>query len=138
MRLNRRSENLTVSKWRVRTRRAVAVFPVKSWFDDYQARPAPTTRSRSTQSRGSHQTASEGSCAANRADPRLAPLGRFVEPDQRDLGSPARFAKIFPFPIDPNHIYNPRRLVPKEGRIAIVTDVERDAVDAGSMLDETC
>jgi hypothetical protein len=25
-----------------------------------------------------------------------------------------------------------------EGRIAIVTDAERDAVDAGSMLDETC
>jgi glutathione S-transferase len=27
---------------------------------------------------------------------------------------------------------------PEEGRIAIVTDAERDAVDAGSALDETC
>ena len=50
---------------------------------------------------------------------------------------PVPFAKIFPFPPDPNHFYIPRRLVPSEGRIAIVTDAGRDAVDAGGALDES-
>ena len=36
---------------------------------------------------------------------------------------PAPFAKIFTFPFYPNHFYIPRRPVPNEGRIAIVTDV---------------
>jgi hypothetical protein len=39
------------------------------------------------------------------------------------------FAKIFPFPFGPNHLHISRRLVPLEGRLAIVTDAGRDAVD---------
>ena len=62
---------------------------------------------------------------------RVARIREFVEPDQRDAGSPVLFAKIFPFPPDPNQIYKPRRLVPLQGRIAIVTDAGWDAVDAG-------
>ena len=49
----------------------------------------------------------------------------------------ALVAKIFPFPPDPNHFYIPRRLTPHEGRIAIVTDAGRDAVDAGGAADES-
>src|SRR5260221_6458719 len=45
---------------------------------------------------------------------------------------PAPFAKIFRFSLDPNHIYIAHRLVPLEGRIAIVTDAGRDAVDAAA------
>jgi hypothetical protein len=48
-----------------------------------------------------------------------------------DLGCPAPFSKIFLFPLDPNHLYVRLRLVPLEGRFAIVTDAGRDAVDAG-------
>jgi hypothetical protein len=48
-----------------------------------------------------------------------------------DLGScPAPFAKIFWFSTDPNHLPIPGRPVPLEGRLAIVTDAGRDAVDA--------
>jgi hypothetical protein len=47
---------------------------------------------------------------------------------------PAPFSKIFRFHFDPNHFNNSRRLVPHEGRIAIVTDAGRDAVDAGALL----
>ena len=43
---------------------------------------------------------------------------------------PAPFAKIFPFAADPNQLHIPHRLVPLEGRIAIVTNAGRDAVDA--------
>src|ERR1700688_844067 len=63
---------------------------------------------------------------------------RFVEPDQSDLPCPVPFAKIFRFAPDPNHFYNSRRPVPLQGRIAIVTDAGRDAVDAGGALDESC
>jgi hypothetical protein len=42
-------------------------------------------------------------------------------------------AKIFPFRPDPNQLYIPHRLVPTEGRIAIVTDAGRDAVDAAAL-----
>ena len=38
------------------------------------------------------------------------------------FGCPAPFAKIFWFSEDPNHLYICRRLIPHEGRIAIVTD----------------
>jgi hypothetical protein len=38
--------------------------------------------------------------------------------------------KIFPFPSEANHLFICRRLVPLEGRLAIVTDAGRDAVDA--------
>jgi hypothetical protein len=56
-----------------------------------------------------------------------------------DLGfvCPAPFAKIFPFSLNPNHLYIPRCLVPLEGRIAIVTDAGRDAVDARRASDES-
>jgi hypothetical protein len=50
------------------------------------------------------------------------------------LGRPVLFEKIFLFPPDPNQIYILRRLVPLEGRIAIVTDAGRDAVDAKMLL----
>ena len=36
------------------------------------------------------------------------------------------------FPFHPNHLHISCRLVPQEGRLAIVTDAGRDAVDAGS------
>jgi hypothetical protein len=49
---------------------------------------------------------------------------------------PAPFAKIFLFTPDPNHRRIPRRLVPPEGRLAIVTDAGRDAVDAGGADNE--
>jgi hypothetical protein len=52
---------------------------------------------------------------------------------QSDLGSPALFAKIFPFSLTPNHFYNFSRPTPQEGRIAIVTDAGRDAVDAAAL-----
>jgi hypothetical protein len=45
---------------------------------------------------------------------------------------PAPIAKIFGFSFYPNHFYIPRRLVPLEGRIAIVTDAGWDAVDAAA------
>src|SRR6267142_5351002 len=47
-----------------------------------------------------------------------------------EMACPAPFAKIFPFAPDPNQFTESRRLVPHEGRIAIVTDAGRDAVDA--------
>ena len=40
----------------------------------------------------------------------------------------------FRFSPDPNQLYRFRRLVPQEGRIAIVTDAGRDAVDADAPL----
>jgi hypothetical protein len=49
---------------------------------------------------------------------------------------PDPVAKIFLFSLDPNHFYIRRRSVPKEGRIAIVTDEGRNAVDVGSAVDE--
>jgi hypothetical protein len=49
---------------------------------------------------------------------------------------PAPFAKIFWFSEQANHFNNPLRLVPLEGRIAIVTDAGRDAVDADGAKDE--
>ena len=49
---------------------------------------------------------------------------------------PVPFAKIFRFSEDANHPYKPRRPVPLEGRLEIVTDAGQDAVDAGSALDE--
>ncbi|MDB5610304.1 MAG: hypothetical protein JWP25_7204 [Bradyrhizobium sp.] len=49
-----------------------------------------------------------------------------------DLGCPVRFAKIFWFTVWPNHLHVHRRLAPLEGRIAIVTDAGRDAMDAAA------
>src|SRR6266404_1362470 len=55
-----------------------------------------------------------------------------------EMASPAPFAKIFPFASEANQFTESCRLVPLEGRIAIVTDAGRDAVDAGSARDEWC
>jgi hypothetical protein len=68
------------------------------------------------------------------ATARLARTAKIAEPDQSDLASPARFPNIFRFSFHPNHIHILGRPVPKEGRFAIVTDVRRDAVDAGGAL----
>ena len=48
----------------------------------------------------------------------------------RPIGCLALVVKIFLFPSGPHHFYKPRRPAPHEGRIAIVTDAGRDAVDA--------
>ena len=48
------------------------------------------------------------------------------------FGCPAPLAKRISFSPDPNQIYIHCRPVPREGRIAIVTDVGRDAVDAAA------
>src|SRR6266480_3675088 len=53
------------------------------------------------------------------------------------MACPAPFAKIFLFQPEANQFTESRRLVPKEGR-AHVTNAGRDAVDAGSALDEMC
>jgi hypothetical protein len=42
-------------------------------------------------------------------------------------------SSIFRFAADPNQFYIPHRLVPLEGRLAIVTDAGRDAVDPGGV-----
>jgi hypothetical protein len=67
-----------------------------------------------------------------------APSASFVELIQSDLPCPVPFSKIFLSPFHPNQNYKPRRLVPHEGRIAIVTDAGRDAVDAVGAFDERC
>jgi len=41
--------------------------------------------------------------------------------------------KYSPFTSDPNHLHKSCRLVPLEGRLAIVTDAGRDAVDVGDV-----
>src|SRR5882757_9870320 len=61
---------------------------------------------------------------------------RFVEADQSDLPCPVAFAKIFPFSLDPNQNYIPRRPVPQRGARAIVTDAGRDAVDIDGAEDD--
>ena len=47
-----------------------------------------------------------------------------------EMTCPAPFAKIFLFRPEANQFTDSHRLVPLEGRIAIVTDAGRDAVDA--------
>jgi hypothetical protein len=63
-----------------------------------------------------------------------APRGKILKQDQSDSTRPAPFAKIFLFARDPNHFTYRRRPVPSEGRLAIVTDAGRDAVDAEVLL----
>jgi hypothetical protein len=63
----------------------------------------------------------------------ISPKQRFIEQSQADLGRPVPSQKIFRFAADPNHTYIHCRLVPHEGRIAIVTDAGRDAVDAAAL-----
>jgi hypothetical protein len=55
------------------------------------------------------------------------------EANQR-FACPALFAKIFPFSRDPNHFTYLCRPVPPEGRLAIVTDAGRDAVDVDAPI----
>jgi hypothetical protein len=59
---------------------------------------------------------------------------RFVEADQRDSMCPVGREKINCFANQPELKQNPRCLAPQEGRIAIVTDAGRDAVDADAPL----
>jgi hypothetical protein len=69
-------------------------------------------------------------------DRSFAPKRYFIEADQCDLGRPVLDQKIFSFPSEANHLHISRRLVPLEGRFAIVTSAGRDAVDADGALDE--
>jgi hypothetical protein len=48
----------------------------------------------------------------------------------------APFAKIFSFAFDPNQFTDSCRPDPQEGRLAIVTNAGRDAMDVGSAQDE--
>jgi hypothetical protein len=48
----------------------------------------------------------------------------------------ASFAKIFRFPRRANHLYTLAPSRPTQGRLAIVTDAGRDAMDAGAPSDE--
>jgi hypothetical protein len=49
---------------------------------------------------------------------------------------PAPFAKIFSFAIDPNHLFILRHPVPREGTLAIVTDVGAGSGGRGCAFDE--
>ena len=62
------------------------------------------------------------------------PVGQFANVGIRQC--PAPIEKRFYFAANPNQIYKLRRPVPLQGRIAIVTDAGRDAVDAGGASDE--
>jgi hypothetical protein len=64
----------------------------------------------------------------------LARSAEFPEAIQRDSTGPVPSEKIFSFSPDPNHFTYYHRLVPPEGRFAIVTDAGRDAVDADGAL----
>jgi hypothetical protein len=55
---------------------------------------------------------------------------------QADSTGPVPFAKIFRFAPDPNHFHICAHPTPLKGRIAIVTDVGRDAMDASGASDE--
>jgi hypothetical protein len=46
------------------------------------------------------------------------------------LGRPVPIAEIIPFRAHPNHFYKPAVSSHQEGRLAIVTDAGRDAMDA--------
>jgi hypothetical protein len=71
-------------------------------------------------------------CQAGSNDRRCssAPKVYFIEPDQRDLGRPVPWRKIFRLTRRANQWHHSPRPVPMEGRFANVTDVRRDAVDA--------
>ena len=64
----------------------------------------------------------------------LARIAEFIEWNQTDLPCPVLAQKIIRFTSDPNHRLISRHPVPNEGRFAIVTNVERDAVDAKALL----
>jgi hypothetical protein len=68
------------------------------------------------------------SAAANQPD------GQITSDFQKSCQAP--FAKIFSFASDPNQFTDSPRPVPQEGRLAIVTNAGRDAMDVGSARDE--
>jgi hypothetical protein len=49
-----------------------------------------------------------------------------------EMASPAPLRKIFSFAREPNQFTDSRRPVPIEGRLAIVTNAGRDAMDAAA------
>ena len=67
----------------------------------------------------------------------LARKTKFLQANQADFIYPVLFAKIFRFRRRANHLYKlaPSRLT--EGRLAIVTNARRDAVDVGGAADES-
>jgi hypothetical protein len=67
---------------------------------------------------------------------RQAAMPEFLEQLQSDLGRPVFLEKILSFRFCPNQLHIRSRLVPLEGRIAIVTDAGQDAVDAKGASDE--
>jgi hypothetical protein len=88
----------------------------KNW-PDVKLKPGNSASLRAYLSPGRH-AASLALVAGNGANtPRLRQWG---------------IAKIFRFAPDPNQIHDSRRLVPLEGRIAIVTDAGRDAMAAAA------
>jgi hypothetical protein len=62
--------------------------------------------------------------------------GKILPRNQFDSTCPVLSKKIFRFHPDANHFSDSRRSVPMQGRIAIVTDAGRNAVDAGCAFDE--
>src|SRR4051794_31216392 len=63
----------------------------------------------------------------------ISPTGKSLN---LSISCPVRISKIFLFAIDPNQNYKRAILSHTEGRIAIVTNAGRDAVDARGSLDE--
>jgi hypothetical protein len=64
----------------------------------------------------------------------ILPDGQITSRGQTSCQAP--FAKIFSFAFDPNQFTDSCRPVPQEGRLAIVTNAGRDAMDVGSARDE--
>jgi hypothetical protein len=63
------------------------------------------------------------------------PTGKSMRESEKSKSSPD--AKNIRFSEYPNHFYNSHCLVPHEGRLAIVTDAGRDAMDAEGASDES-
>jgi hypothetical protein len=62
------------------------------------------------------------------------PKSEIRQADQPDLVGPVALLIIFRFSSDPNHLFNPRRLIPQKGRIAIVTNVGMGCGGRGSVV----
>jgi hypothetical protein len=84
-----------------------------------------------------HFLARHCACKVRKLQKSYAPKARIVEAIQADLGCPDPRAEIFRF--SPPSIGGFFRIVPPhtEGRFAIVTNVRRDAMDAGGAADES-
>src|SRR6266436_4400815 len=81
------------------------------------------------QSTGCGSTSGDARASADSIYELICPSGR--KSSHAKTCPPLR-AKIFRFAFAPNQTYSFRRLVPHEGRLAIVTDAGRDAVDAAA------